>query len=259
MYLYSTSLFVVSLGIVIFLNSAPWSQQLWGVWGRATGFVTYLAFIIIMLSASITGIQGYGPTIRKAFEKLSYFITFYAVIQAAELDPINWSQKAIIATLGNINFMSSFLGLAAISMMSRVINEKIGFTGKLHYSFLSLVNLLLIWISGSIQGIAIFISGVTVSMVMYFRKNIGFQKAIIMLSVISSAGFVVFLGTAGLGPLRSLYQETVSFRIDYWSAAIRMTLANWKNGIGIDSYGDYYQQYRDTRAVASTGPQRVSN
>jgi hypothetical protein len=38
-----------------------------------------------------------------------------------------------------------------------------------------------------------------------------------------------------------------------------MLLANWQHGIGVDSYGDYYQQYRDISAVTSTGPQRVTN
>jgi len=38
-----------------------------------------------------------------------------------------------------------------------------------------------------------------------------------------------------------------------------MTLDNWTNGIGVDSYGDYYEQYRDMTAVTRTGPQRVTN
>jgi hypothetical protein len=38
-----------------------------------------------------------------------------------------------------------------------------------------------------------------------------------------------------------------------------MTVDNWLSGVGIDSYGDFYEQYRDVAAVTRTGPQRVSN
>jgi hypothetical protein len=56
-----------------------------------------------------------------------------------------------------------------------------------------------------------------------------------------------------------LRQETVIYRRDYWFAGINMTKENWLNGVGIDTYGDYYQQYRDLDAVVRTGPQRVTN
>jgi hypothetical protein len=54
-------------------------------------------------------------------------------------------------------------------------------------------------------------------------------------------------------------QETVLFRIDYWQAGLDMLISNPLNGIGIDSYGDHYREYRSLEAVTRTGPQRVTN
>jgi O-antigen ligase len=38
-----------------------------------------------------------------------------------------------------------------------------------------------------------------------------------------------------------------------------MTLENLTNGVGVDSYGYFYKEYRDLEAIERTGPERVSN
>ena len=256
----SLVLALVSALLVAFLrNPAPYAQQLWGVWGRSTGLLTYIAFVVVLLSTMLFSFKSEGKTLRQVFERLSYFIAAYTLIQAGDIDPINWSQKAMVATLGNINFMSSFLGLASISFFSRLLIEKLPITAKAHYSILILINVFLIWISGSIQGVAVFAAGASIILAFAIRRNLDFKRVIYWLLSIIPVGAISFLGVAGIGPLSMLRQETVIFRRDYWLAGIVMTQKNWLDGVGIDSYGDYYEQYRDLEAVVRTGPQRVTN
>jgi len=250
---------IVGLIFAFLRNPAPYSQQLWGVWGRSTGLLTYIAFVVVLLSTILYSLKSEGCTLRQVFERLSYFITAYTLIQAGDIDPINWSQKAMVATLGNINFMSSFLGLALISFFSRLLLEKLPITSKAHYSILILINLFLIWLSESIQGFAVFAAGASIILAFAIRRNLDFKRVIYWLLSIIPVGAISFLGVAGLGPLSVLRQETVIFRRDYWLAGIRMTQENWLDGVGIDSYGDFYEQYRDLEAVVRTGPQRVTN
>jgi O-antigen ligase len=251
--------FIVTLMIAFFRNPAPYAQQLWGVWGRSTGLLTYIAFVVVLLSTILFSFRSGGGTFRQVFERLSYFITAYTLIQAGDIDPINWSQKAMVATLGNINFMSSFLGLASISFFSRLLIEKLPITSKVHYSILILINLFLIWLSESIQGVAVFAAGASIILAFTVRRNLDFKRVIYWFLSIIPVGSISFLGVAGLGPLSMLRQETVIFRRDYWLAGIAMTKENWLDGVGIDSYGDYYEQYRDLEAVVRTGPQRITN
>lgn len=247
------------MAVALFTNPAPWADQFWGTWGRSTGFLTYIAFVICMLTAANLASKTEVQVIRKVFERVSYFISGYALLQAGDLDPIKWSQKAMVATLGNINFMSSFLGLASISFFTRLLFERISATAKLHFVFLTMLNLYLIWLSGSIQGLAIFASGASMVVALLIRDRRNAKLTVSWLFLVTPLGMVVFLGTAGLGPFSLFRQETVIFRRDYWLAGWRMTLDNWLNGVGIDSYGDFYQQYRDRAAVVRTGPQRVTN
>ena len=256
----SSVLVLVSTLLVAFLrNPAPHAQQLWGVWGRSTGLLTYIAFVVVLTSTILLSFKSEVRSLRQVFERLSYFITGYTLIQAGDIDPINWSQKAMVATLGNINFMSSFLGLASISFFSRLLMEKLAITSKAHYLVLVLTNLFLIWISESIQGLAVFAAGASIILAFSIRRNLDFKRVIYWFLAIIPVGTVSFLGTAGIGPLSSFRQETVIFRRDYWLAGIQMTQENWFDGVGIDSYGDYYEQYRDLEAVVRTGPQRVTN
>lgn len=255
----TTLTFIILLTTALLTNQAPWADQFWGTWGRSTGYLTYFAFIVFMLSGALLTSKNEPRILQQVFERVSYFISAYAFLQALDLDPVAWSQKAMVATLGNINFMSSFLGLASISFLSRLVAETISITAKTHYSALLALNLSLIWISGSIQGIAIFAAGATTIVAMVLRKKTDFKKAIFWLLFTIPQGTLIFLGTAGIGPLSLLRQETVIFRLDYWLAGINMTKENWINGVGIDAYGDYYQQYRDIAAVLRTGPQRVTN
>jgi len=250
---------VIALMIAFLRNPAPYAQQLWGVWGRSTGLLTYIAFVVVLLSAMLFSFKSEGRTFRQVFERLSYFITAYTLMQAGDIDPINWSQKAMVATLGNINFMSSFLGLASISFFSRLLLEKLPITSKAHYSILILINLFLIWVSESIQGVAVFAAGASITFAFAIRRNFDFKRVIYWLLSIIPVGVISFFGVAGLGPLSMLRQETVIFRRDYWLAGITMTKENWLDGVGIDSYGDYYEQYRDLEAVVRTGPQRITN
>ncbi len=256
----SSVLALVSALLVAFVrNPAPYAQQLWGVWGRSTGLLTYIAFFVVLLSTMLFSFKSEGRTLRQVFERLSYFVTAYTLIQAGDIDPINWSQKAMVATLGNINFMSSFLGLASISFFSRLLMEKLPITSKAQYLVLISTNFFLIWISESIQGFAVFAAGASIILAFSIRRNLDFKRVIYWLLSIIPMGVISFLGVAGFGPLSMLRQETVIFRRDYWLAGIEMTRENLLDGVGIDSYGDYYEQYRDLEAVVRTGPQRVTN
>ena len=257
--LVASLIFIGSLVFSFFTNESPWYQQLWGTWGRSTGLLTYAAFIIMLLSSTKLTSKESLIRLRSTFERLGYFMSLYTLLQFLDLDPVGWSQKLMVATLGNINFMSSFLGLSAISYTARVFLDSQSLSSKIHYLFFTCLNLFLIWESESIQGLAVYFSGFILLLTFFIRRNNSAIKSFGFLLVCVVFGTLGFLGTAGLGPLSTLRQETVIFRIDYWQAAINMLLANMINGIGIDSYGDFYREYRSVTAVTRTGPQRVTN
>jgi O-antigen ligase len=250
---------LLTLVVSYFSNESPWYQQLWGTWGRSTGIITYTSFILIMLGAYFLSSSNSLGLVRVSFDRLGYFMSFYVLIQLMEIDPINWSQKLMIGTLGNLNFMSSFLGMTSVSYTSRIFLEKLNTSAKVFYLFLTTLNLYLILVSQSIQGVGVYFAGLAILLTFYIRKKVDLISSLGFLLISLSVGILVLLGTAGIGPLSLLKQSTVLFRIDYWQSGINMLVAHPLTGIGIDSYGDFYREFRTLEAVERTGPQRVTN
>lgn len=254
-------LFIFVFGIVLNLLFAPsrFGLKFYGEWGRSTGALTYFAFVILMLAAS-TQLHQSRMTIVRNFIRLSYLISGYTIIQYLELDPINWNSKEPFATLGNINFMSAFLGLATVIMLNYVFSNHPNITERLHFGLWAIVNSMIIFSSGSIQGIAMILSGISALSVLWLFEN-GKRVLSILLSILLLIlGLIMFLGTLGFGPLgKLLLQPSVLFRLDYWKAGIAIFSNFPILGTGMDSYGDFYREFRDSIAVERTGPQRVTN
>jgi hypothetical protein len=185
-----------------------------------------------------------------------------------QLDPLPWSQKLPFATLGNINFSSTFLGLANIVYFKSLIEKKTKIEKRFFDFALILVNGCIIVYSNSIQGLAVFLAGIcaTTFSKLFARSNSrskGWVKQwpleIMYGFFILAIGLLLLCGSAGVGPLGALLvQETVKYRLDYWLAGLSMFRANYMTGIGIDSYGDFYREFRNLEA-ATSGASRVAN
>jgi hypothetical protein len=80
-----------------------------------------------------------------------------------------------------------------------------------------------------------------------------------MLVVSVTGGAIVFLGSLGIGPFGFLRQETMLFRVDYWSAGLAMIAQNSIFGLGMDQYGNFYREYRNSAAATRNYFDRTAN
>lgn len=264
--LQDSSIILLSLGILAcFLcsfaaNDRDRFQQIWGVWGRNTGLLTYLCFLSLIIVSAVIGRNFKFDYIFRTFHKLSYFLIIYLFVQILEIDPINWSQKQAIATLGNINFVSAFLGFTIISCTFEILKNSNTITAKIHFALVASISMLLILRSGSVQGLLMAAAGIIVILAFRFGRVLSKKtKILVSILIMLTASFLAG-GALGMGPLGSeLRQESFIYRLDYWRAGIAMTTTAPFFGRGMDSYGNYYREFRDSIAATRTGPQRTSN
>jgi len=253
--------FIAWMLIVIVVSGAPLNQQIWGVFGRNTGFLTYVSLILVLVSTSLIQEASFYRKLVEALVLTAVPTTVYALIQVAGRDPIAWSVMSPFATLGNVNFSSAFFGLASVCSVVLILQRHFNPIARFLLVGMVIIDLLIILKTGSIQGFMIFIAGIGIAAFFWLRSRV--QSRIVQ-GLYLSAGLVGFILTSfalfNLGPLaRFVFGETILYRFDYWYAGWMMTFKNPVFGVGMDSYGDWYRQLRGEVATLRTIPDRITN
>jgi O-antigen ligase len=239
-----------------FGSKTPMTQNLYGVFGRNTGLITYLILAGIALSAALL-------RRKKSFEYLVWALLFSGIVNIAYAlwaivfgDFIGWNNPYgnILGLFGNPNFIGAFLGMFISGAVAITV-------GRIHdwrypaflipLSYLALYEILE---SNAVQGLVVTGAGLAIIgfyLVRSLTKGAAFTTLYTM--AVAVVGAFALGGALQKGPLTSLiYKRSVSLRGTYWETGIEMGKANPWTGVGMDSYGDYYRQFRPDRALIDT-------
>ncbi len=247
--------------ISTFASYSPISQNMYGVYGRNTGFLTYLFLGVLALSAASFSYNKAGNIIVYSFVASGIVNIVYSCWVVVLGDFVSWNNPygAILGTFGNPNFVSSFLGILFGVLFAGILilNKKI----KIILGFTELLIFLLLFHADSIQGFIVAIVGVWVCIAIWFLKKAYLSKLLPFFLLINTIILsVISLGVFKIGPLAWLFQEeTLTLRKQYWFAAWQMAAKNPVFGVGMDSYGDWYRRSRGSEALISPGPETVTN
>jgi len=258
-----SSFFLLFTVVALFASEAPISQNLYGAYGRNTGLVAYLSLVMIACAAlSLRQQSSFNKIIIGLF--IAGFINVAYCLWAWQIgDFVGWNNPygTILGTLGNPNFIGSFLGifLSALAAYSLEPNRSWKFRTIAGLTFL--VGLLEIKQSHAIQGIVVTATGLSLTGFYFIRAK--FKSKIVPILYSGSiliVGIFSLLGALQKGPLTQyIYKTSVSLRGEYWQAGINMAKEFPLTGVGMDSYGDWYRRARDASALIMPGPNTVTN
>ena len=214
---------------------------------RRNGFISYISLAIIIIAASIF-VRIFNI---KNLYLITYFVgTFsviYALMQTTDNDFINWNNgyNPIITTLGNPNFAAAVMAVMGVITFSAAFITDF----KVHYRVFSILLTVLllfsIFRSNARQGLLSYILGTGLFLVIWlYGKNKKLGVSTILFGVLIV--IISILGMLQIGPLeRYLYKPSVTLRGYYWQAGIEMFKSHPLLGVGMDSYGYYFKEYRD--------------
>lgn len=255
-------LFITSMVVAVVTSESPLSQNLYGSYGRNNGLLTYLFLVAIFLSALVIRDS-------KNFESLIKALLFAGVINISYClwviifgDFIGWSNPYgnILGTLGNPNFIGSFLGIFFTAYLAFALKKSA--TKLARYSVLVVLPITAfeIYDSRAIQGRVLAVLGIGILGFLLIRSRFGFGATFAYVGAGSIAGLFALLGALQIGPLTSyIYKASVSLRGQYWLAGWNTGESNPITGVGMDAFGDWYRRSRDFQALETPGVNTVVN
>ena len=245
-------LFTLSFMISWIFGPASLAKGFFGSQGRLNGFALYGSLAIVAISIIMLYINKLPDLFDKVFVTTIALETSYCLIQLSGRDPFNWDfssigEEAILGTFGNPNFVSSFMGIATVYLAISSLRFSSRSARKWGRVFLAILTCWITFETGSLQGrllilIGIYLFVVTASFykVTFLRK---FFKIIIFVNF--ALGVMLLLALSGnLGSFNYLRVETLVYRLEYMKIGLRMFAENPLFGVGIDSFGESFRQYR---------------
>jgi hypothetical protein len=188
------ALLLLFAGISAVMNSdSPMSQNLYGSFGRNTGFVTYLVLLFISIAALTL-------TERSSFQRIIWGLQIAGVINVlyclwviAFGDFVGWNNPYgnILGLFGNPNFISAFLGMFITTVLALVAAPTTTWKVRLVGILLSLIAFYEIVDSHAIQGVVV--TGGGIAIVGFFTVR-SYLKSKVMTSIyVISAGALDYL------------------------------------------------------------------
>ena len=257
-------LIVFQMVVTVISSEAPIEQQIFGKMGRGLGFLTLISLIILTLAASFYANNNNLKFLLILIVIVFSVSSFYSILQSFGLDIIKWETRtnAVFGTLGNPNFQAA---AAAMVLVPCILVIKRDLKTLLIGLSLVFLNLYAIYRTVSVQGFigsAIGISFLILFFLFYKNKHFFVWGLVLVFTTL----FLSILAMLNQGPLKGLsigpftfYKPSVQSRGDFWRSAFEAAKDHPFFGVGIDSFGDYFMEYRDEVAVGHTFSEFTDN
>lgn len=250
-------IFILSLAISIFTSSNVLERGLYGAFSRNTGFLTYLGLVMLFIAATSLSTDRNFSRIINALMIAGVVNVVYCLFVSFGYDFFTWNNpyKSVLGTFGNPNFIGAFMGIFFTLLIVQVLNPDNRLKSKIITILLIPPTIYVIHLSSALQGILVSAFGLLFTIFFLLRSQKKFfNLSWIYLCLLSGGSLVAFLGIIQKGPLANfLYKPSITFRGEYWKAAINMGMDNPILGVGIDSYGIFFKTYRELSATVSPG------
>ncbi len=261
---------ILSIAFVVFsifasvTSELPLSQNLYGVYGRNTGLLTYFFLASILLGGLLVNSA-------RDFDRIFFGLFFTGLINVlycawviAFGDFLGWNNPYgnILGLFGNPNFIGAFLGIWISATTGFFLVKKMEIWKRGSLILLLLVACYEVYSSRAVQGVVVTSAGLATVFFFYIRsKNAKNTLLSVYTVTVLTFGIFALLGALQRGPLAEIvYKVSVSLRGVYWRAGIEMGLANPLTGVGMDGYGDWYRTLRSEYAATTLpGPTVVTN
>ena len=254
----------VLAGINAVLNSnSPATQNIYGSYGRNTGYIAYLILLAIAVSALTLRHMASFQRVIISLQIAGIINVLYCGWVLAFGDFLSWNNPYgnILGLFGNPNFISAFLGIFIATVLALIVAPKMSLKFRIGGFLIILVAFYEVVQSNAIQGIVVTAGGTAIVGFFVVRSYLNSKVFTYLYSVlVLGVGTLATLGALQKGPFTFIYKTSVSLRGAYWNAGVTMGMDHPLTGVGMDSYGDWYRRARSEHAATVLpGPKTITN
>jgi O-antigen ligase len=241
-------LFIVSMSVAL-LMSDRFIVALIGDVQRRNGFLAYLGLTILLIFSARSFNFQYANRLIRVSILVGLILSFYGVMQVNKRDFVAWdsSFNPMLITLGNPNFASSMLAILTILALHAIFLNKLNIIYKIAALPVIVMSMYSINSSQSRQGFLVIAVGIISFLLIYsYSQKVKYRFIV----YVSGMGIflISILDMLQRGPFQNiLYKDSVSVRGYYWRAALQMIQDYPLAGVGLDNYGSFFKQYRESQ------------
>jgi O-antigen ligase len=249
-------LILVSIGFLTWglistlLSESNVVDRLIGSNDKNMGLVTYILLTTILVASSTIQDSSQSKFLN-SIVFIGVISGFYGVIQYSGYDPISWvnSSGTVFGIFGNPNFHSAFMSINILATLTLILGKNS--KAYMVYALNLLISFFNLYASNSTQGYLLLVIGLTFFFIVWIHKIT--QSVLPTLSVLAISIFmfiILLLDILQKTPWKSLfYEQSISYRGDYWRAGWNMLLSNPLFGVGFDGFKGNYRIYRDAQSI----------
>lgn len=214
---------------------------------RRNGFFAYVSLAVFFVFSYFYITFKYAVKLIKIGVITGLILSVYGVMQVFGNDFVMWNNpyNSMISTLGNPNFASAMLAIFFLLGLVAFKLTQLNVFYRIFIILLCTFSLYAIIKSSSRQGLLVIGFG----LIFYFGLSVFLNKSkfrLLSISILSLLAMFSILGMLQIGPLAQyLYKDSVSVRGFYWKAGLKMFWENPLFGVGLDSYGSFFKEFRE--------------
>ncbi len=237
-----------------------------GAYGRNSGLLAYASAIVLFL-AGLRLLGGREARVLVSGVVIAgLFTATYGLMQLVGWDSVPWNNpfNPIIAALGNPDFASGYMGIAAPVAVGGALWNGWDPPWRIACAVTAVLCLVAAVLSSAVQGPIAAAGGLAVVALAVLLDQPAKQRnlGLAVLGAVAALGTAVLLVGATLqaGPARPFFTGiSYDARSWYWGAALRMFGDQPALGVGLDQYGNYWRTTRSAASVAGQGAQGFSD
>jgi tetratricopeptide (TPR) repeat protein len=241
------------------------SMALVGTYGRNSGLLAYGAALVLFFVGLRVWTGSTAHVLVVALLASGVFTASYGFLQYIGIDSIAWNNpfNPIIASLGNPDFASAYLGICAPAALWGILTTSWSRPWRVASGATLALCLFDAGVSSAIQGPLAAASGLTVAAAAWFLNRGGAvgRRGLQGLAAVAAAGVAALAaGAAHVGPFARFFTGiSWDARTWYWGAAIDMFRRKPLFGVGLDHYGVFWRQVRPAASTQQQGPDAFSD